>query len=128
MTLPEGFVREEDGSLYASNLGISCREAGYISMPDGFLVSSEKYTFTGFIKKYQDMLEYVPEHGGRSWPRPQETMRLKKQTEDFYNSQFYKDWVFQMPRDWTVLPGNRVISDRGVVFFPNGIMERTNKK
>ena len=55
-------------------------------------------------------------------------MRLERQTEDFYNSQFYKDWVFQMPRDWTILPGNRVISQKGDVFFPNGIMERTDTK
>ena len=48
---------------------------------------------------------------------------MQKQTEDFYASQFYKDWAFRMPEGWILLRGERVVSSEGAIYYPNGIKE-----
>ena len=52
-----------------------------------------------------------------------DTQWLFALAENAYSEDFFKDWIFQLPKDWTLLPDGRVITGENVVWFPSGIVE-----
>ena len=74
----------------------------------------------------------------REWPRPLSTteQRLSEagaEQTDFFgdwafaegsvSEDFFSQWIFHLPKDWTLLPDGRVITGENVVWFPNGVAE-----
>ena len=117
-----------DGSLYYASLELTCYQDGFVGTSDGWLISEDRYTFRFFIEEFEGAAEVFDKDSNkptRSWPRPIQLPKLEKQTDNFYNSQFYKDWIFRVPKSWTILPGERVLTseDRKEIFYPNGIKE-----
>jgi len=134
--VPADFTFRADGALIAPN-GLIAYPDGWVATPDGFVASLTKMTFRDFATLYLETTT-VELDNGRSWPRPLSTTEpvTGTETQNFLDSEwifsltedadsldFFKDWIFQLPKDWTLLPDGRVITNDDVVWFPNGITE-----